>query len=80
MRQGGGNGGGVVQDEPETLAPERGGYLRQAVEAVVGEHPDSGVEILPGKWVIEVKPERFTKGTGIRHLMRDPPFRGGKIR
>jgi trehalose 6-phosphate phosphatase len=58
------------------LAPERGGALRQAVDAIVAEHPDSGVEILPGKWVIEVKPERFTKGTGIRHLMHDPPFRG----
>lgn len=58
------------------LAPERGGPLREAIAAIVAEHPDSGVEILPGKWVIEVKPERFTKGTGIRHLMHDPPFRG----
>lgn len=58
------------------LAPERGGALRDAVSAIVAEHPDSGVEILPGKWVIEVKPERFTKGTGIRNLMHDPPFRG----
>jgi trehalose 6-phosphate phosphatase len=58
------------------LAPERGGALREAVSAIVAEHPDSGVEILPGKWVIEVKPERFTKGTGIRHLMHDAPFRG----
>jgi trehalose 6-phosphate phosphatase len=58
------------------LAPERGGALREAVAAIVAEHADSGVEILPGKWVIEVKPERFTKGTGIRHLMHDPPFRG----
>ena len=58
------------------LAPERSGALREAVSAIVAEHPDSGVEILPGKWVIEVKPERFTKGTGIRNLMNDPPFRG----
>jgi len=58
------------------LAPERGAALREAVAAIVAEHPDSGIEILTGKWVIEVKPERFTKGTGIRHLMHDPPFRG----
>jgi trehalose 6-phosphate phosphatase len=58
------------------LAPERGEALREAVSSIVAEHPDSGVEILPGKWVIEVKPERFTKGTGIRNLMHDPPFRG----
>jgi trehalose 6-phosphate phosphatase len=58
------------------LAPGRGGALREAVSAIVAEHPDSGVEVLPGKWVIEVKPERFTKGTGIRNLMNNPPFRG----
>jgi trehalose 6-phosphate phosphatase len=58
------------------LAPERGGALREAVAAVVDAHPDSGVEILSGKRVIEVKPARFTKGTGIRHLMNDPPFHG----
>jgi trehalose 6-phosphate phosphatase len=58
------------------LAPERAGALREVVSAIVAEYPHSGVEILPGKWVIEVKPERFTKGTGIRHLMHDPPFRG----
>jgi trehalose 6-phosphate phosphatase len=58
------------------LAPEQGGALREAVSAIVAEHPDSGVEILSGKWVIEVKPARFTKGTGIRHLMNDPPFHG----
>jgi trehalose 6-phosphate phosphatase len=58
------------------LAPDRGEALREAVTSIVAEHPDSGVEILPGKWVIEVKPARFTKGTGIRHLMNDPPFHG----
>jgi trehalose 6-phosphate phosphatase len=58
------------------LAPERGVALRKAVLDLVTEHPDSGVEVLPGKWVIEIKPERFTKGTGIRYLMNEPPFRG----
>jgi trehalose 6-phosphate phosphatase len=57
-------------------APAHAGRLRAAVAAIVAEHADSGVEILPGKGVIEVKPERFTKGTGIRHLMHEPPFRG----
>lgn len=74
--------GVLVEDKGYSIAlhyrqaPERGGALREAVSAIVGEHPDSGVEILPGKRVIEVKPERFTKGTGIRHLMHDSPFRG----
>jgi len=58
------------------LAPERGPALRETVSAIVAEHPDSGTEILPGKWVIEVKPERFTKGTGVRYLMHNPPFHG----
>jgi trehalose 6-phosphate phosphatase len=74
--------GVLVEDKGYSIAlhyrqaPERGGALREAVSAIVGEHPDSGVEILLGKRVIEVKPERFTKGTGIRHLMHDSPFRG----
>jgi trehalose 6-phosphate phosphatase len=58
------------------LAPERGTALRKTVLEIAAEHPDSGVEVLAGKWVIEIKPERFTKGTGIRHLMQEPPFRG----
>ena len=58
------------------LAPERGGVVREAVSSIVAAHPDCGVEILLGKWVIEVKPARFTKGTGIRNLMQDPPFHG----
>jgi trehalose 6-phosphate phosphatase len=72
----------VVEDKGYSLAlhyrltPDRGVPLRKAVLSVLTEHPDSGVEILPGKWVIEIKPERFTKGTGIRYLMNEPPFRG----
>src|SRR5262249_27609989 len=59
-------------------SPERGDAMRAKVAAIVAEHAESGVEMLPGKWVIEVKPERFTKGTGIRHLMQESPFRGRK--
>ncbi|HLL28780.1 MAG TPA: trehalose-phosphatase [Xanthobacteraceae bacterium] len=74
--------GVLVEDKGYSIAlhyrqvPESGDTLQQAVAAIVARHPDSGVEILRGKRVIEVKPARFTKGSGIRNLMNDPPFHG----
>ncbi len=32
--------------------------------------------MLAGKFVVEVKPSGFNKGTGIRELMKSAPFRG----
>ena len=36
----------------------------------------AGVELLQGKFVIDVKPVGITKGTAIQALMQQPPFRG----
>ena len=56
-------------------APKNEKSLHKQLSSIVANHPDSGVEILMGKAVMEVKPSRFTKGTGIRNLMNHAPFR-----
>ncbi len=50
--------------------------MREAVAAACAIYPKSAIEVLPGKAVIEVKSSAFNKGTGVRELMRFPPFRG----
>jgi trehalose 6-phosphate phosphatase len=58
------------------LAPELADEIRTAVAAACADYPASALEALPGKAVIEIKPPDFNKGTGIRQLMAQPPFRG----
>ena len=58
------------------LAPQHEAIVREAVAAATARYPASSIEILPGKEVIEVKSAAFNKGTGIRELMKYPPFRG----
>jgi len=59
------------------LAPEKEAVIRAAVLAI-REQASDAVEVLPGKFVFEVKPTGFDKGTGVRELMRYAPFRGRK--
>jgi trehalose 6-phosphate phosphatase len=58
------------------LAPEKEAAVRDAVARVCAEPWPVPLEILPGKAVIEIKPAGFSKGTGVRELMRRPPFAG----
>jgi trehalose 6-phosphate phosphatase len=58
------------------LAPQHADTVREAVAAACAVYPKSAIEVLPGKAVIEVKSSAFNKGTGVRELMRYPPFRG----
>jgi trehalose 6-phosphate phosphatase len=58
------------------LAPQHAATVREALAAVCAPYPSSTIEVLPGKDVIEVKSSAFNKGTGIRELMKYPPFRG----
>jgi len=58
------------------LAPQHADTIREAVAAACAVYPKSAIEVLPGKAVIEVKSSAFNKGTGVRELMRFPPFRG----
>jgi trehalose 6-phosphate phosphatase len=57
------------------LAPQHAKTVREAVTAACAPYRDGAIEVLPGKAVIEVKPAAFDKGTGIRALMANPPFR-----
>jgi trehalose 6-phosphate phosphatase len=56
------------------LAPEQEETVRDAVLAIC-EDIGSAVEVLPGKYVLEVKSGGFDKGTAVRQLMAHPPFR-----
>jgi trehalose 6-phosphate phosphatase len=58
------------------LAPQLEGAVRKAVDAIYAENPSTPIEILPGKFVLEVKQKGFSKATGVRELMRHPPFLG----
>jgi len=58
------------------LAPEQADAVRTAMGLAYAEYPSAGVELLPGKDVIELKSTRLSKGSGIRELMLHSPFRG----
>jgi trehalose 6-phosphate phosphatase len=56
------------------LAPDLGNAVKAAVDRICAEHPEAPIEILRGKSVLEIKQVGFSKGTGVRELMRHPPF------
>lgn len=60
------------------LAPERGADLHKAVASIVAGLPNSAYELLPGKFVIEIKPTGFNKGTAVLELMEISPFKERK--
>lgn len=57
------------------LAPELGDVVNEAAARVCLENPSASVELLRGKSVLEIKQAGFSKATGVRELMRYPPFR-----
>jgi trehalose 6-phosphate phosphatase len=57
------------------LAPELGDVVNEAAARVCLENPSVSVELLRGKSVLEIKQAGFSKATGVRELMRYPPFR-----
>jgi trehalose 6-phosphate phosphatase len=58
------------------LAPELGPELKRQVAIIASSFSDAHYEVLPGKFVIEVKPTAFNKGTAVLQLMELPPFKG----
>ena len=56
------------------LAPEQEPIIKAAVAAIQADWGPDGVDILPGKAVIEIKAKGFDKGMAIRELMRHQPF------
>ena len=58
------------------LAPGSDASVHAAAVAVCADYPQYALDVLAGKFVVEVKPSGFNKGTGIRELMKSAPFRG----
>lgn len=58
------------------LAPQAEKRIYEAVAEIRAELPNAPIEVLPGKAVCEIKPAGFTKATGVRQLMAQPPFTG----
>lgn len=60
------------------LAPDAEQVIYEAVSRIRADLPDAPIEVLPGKQVCEIKHAGFTKATGVRELMTQPPFKGRK--
>src|SRR5262249_49738553 len=50
--------------------------VHAGVAAICADYSQCEIGVLAGKFVVEVKPRGFNKGTGIRELMKSTPFRG----
>lgn len=58
------------------LAPEAERYIYDSVAAIRADLPEAPIEILAGKFVVEIKHEGFSKATAVRELMALSPFAG----
>lgn len=56
------------------LAPEKGEELRAAVDTICADAGPDAIEILPGKFVIEIKAAGVSKANAVCDLMQYPPF------
>jgi trehalose 6-phosphate phosphatase len=60
------------------LAPDKEEYVRRAAARVCDEIGSDNLELLPGKFVVEIKQTGFNKATAVRALMAHKPFAGRK--
>jgi trehalose 6-phosphate phosphatase len=58
------------------LAPHAETAIYEAVSLIRADLPSAPIEVLPGKFVCEIKHSGFTKASGVRELMMHEPFRG----
>jgi trehalose 6-phosphate phosphatase len=58
------------------LAPQAEKAIYAVVSLIEAELPDAPIEVLPGKYVCEIKRSGFTKASGVRELMAQEPFAG----
>jgi trehalose 6-phosphate phosphatase len=58
------------------LAPDKERVVREGAARVCAGLNSTGIELLPGKLVVEIKQTGFTKATAVRELMTYPPFAG----
>lgn len=56
------------------LAPEKESLVRAAAAKICADVTDGSIELLPGKFVLEIKQAGCTKATAVRELMTRPPF------
>ena len=50
--------------------------LYDAVSTIRADLPDATIDVLPGKFVCEIKASGVSKATGVRELMMNEPFEG----
>jgi trehalose 6-phosphate phosphatase len=60
------------------LAPHAEKAIYEAVSLIRADLPTAPIEVLPGKFVCEIKHSGFTKASGVRELMTLEPFKGRK--
>ncbi len=58
------------------LAPRAEKAIYEAISLIRADLPNASIEVLPGKFVFEIKHSGFTKATGVRELMKHETFRG----
>lgn len=76
------NSGILIEDKGYSLAlhyrlaPEAERYIYDSVAAIRADLPEAPIEVLAGKFVVEIKHEGFSKATAVRELMTQAPFAG----
>ncbi len=60
------------------LSPQFGGEVLNHVATICRHERCDSLEVLPGKFVVEIKPSGYDKGTGLREMMSVPAFAGRK--
>lgn len=60
------------------LAPHAERAIYEAITLIRADLPEAPIEVLPGKYVFEIKHAGFTKANGVRELMKHAPFMGRK--
>src|SRR6476659_7616865 len=58
------------------LAPHAEKAIYEAVSLIRADLPNAPIEVLPGKFVCEIKHSGFTKASGVSELMKHEPFKG----
>jgi trehalose 6-phosphate phosphatase len=76
------NAGILVENKGYSLAlhfrkvPDAEQAIYDAVSLIRADLPNAPIEVLPGKFVCEIKHSGFTKATGVTELMAHEPFKG----
>ena len=58
------------------LAPEKGPAVIEAVDRIRELLPPDAVEVMHGKFVVEIKPAGLSKASGVHAMMHEPAFAG----